>query len=241
MPGKMKKLNTYIVEKLVIDNKVKVKHKDTFKPKEFDDVKLIDVFGDHYYKGYDWYETAKLADSARNKYTCVRLWLALMFKTNSTPYIYNQTIHSYPGNFGIELVEKAIEKFGMTNEEIMDEFNRYNDKEEKELPKELEKLFYQRIESYLNMIIPKSKQNIELKYYIPNGDFYSKTGKKFLDDNASKKMIVMPFEVEYNGKRALCEIAYNVGNSKYYHFRTNNKDFMWSQDFLDELKKVLNI
>lgn len=242
MLGKMKKLNTYIVEKLVIDNKVKVPLKESWIPKSEDYERLkqniFPTIG--MYKGYSWYEVGLMANSARNKATCIRLWTAIMLMTNSTPYIYNNTIHSYPGNYGIELINKAIDKYGVTKEEIIKHFKNCNRDEKQKLPQQLKELYYQKIESLLNNTIPKSLQKIELKYYIPEGDFYSKKGKELLD-NEKLKVTLLPFELEYNGKKAICEIAFNGPSSKYYHFRTNNKDFMWSQDFLDELKKVLDI
>jgi hypothetical protein len=103
-----------------------------------------------------------------------------------------------------------------------------------DLPTKLAAEYYDVIETLLDVIIKNQKYRIEFNY--TDYDSYSKEALEIIKERNGK--IALPFEVTYKNKSAKCEIIFIIGGT-YYNYKVNDKNFKWSQQFIDELKKEL--
>ena len=233
----MNNLSNYIIEKLKIDKDIEVRKiiptKDDFD--KIDKLFNSSLSNSLYYSS----ECEDIAKSCKHKISAIKLWLAMIQKTNSTPYIFKDTINSFPGNFGKEFIDKAI-KLGATTEEIMFQYDLNNDKEKHNIPKKLEKSYNDMIDSLLSSpkhYLDDNKLSFELNYHIDtDGDNYTDEARNII--NKRNGIIVLPFIVKYYNKKVQCEIGY-VGNS-FYFYSIDGKKIGTASLFQEALLKYLD-
>lgn len=228
----MKNITTYIFEKLHINKDSKTPLRDCNVPKESDYKEVNNILKycdkDNFGTGFQ-----DLAEQCSDRDKSIRLWIATMLKTGSTPYIFKDTICSWPGNFGKDLIDNAID-LGADKEDIFFQYDLQKNTEVEVHDKVID-YFNNGISDILDKILPADNYATSLKYDDWNN--YSDTAK---DINHKRNGIIsIPFEIIYNSKKVDAEFSF-LGYT-YYNFRLKNKNYRWSADFAGDLLKEFDI
>lgn len=210
----MKNFKKYLVEAKI----------DSYSLKSEEEKKIDSLFTN---KGFDTWGCSELAKSCKNKVSAIRLWLGIILKTNSIPYRYKNTIISFPSNLGKELVDSALKK-GATAEEIYYEYDIRKDNKEKNLPKKYEDEINNKIDNFLSRL----DDEYAFELHLDDLKYLSDKGKELLQKRNG--MTIIPFALIISNKKIECEIAW-VGNT-YYHYRVEDKNFTYSNDFYKEIQ-----
>lgn len=230
----MIELDNYIVEKLKLNKDIK--DINTYTITKEDEEKVKDIFNStsRYSVGYDRERCKNLANKCLSANSCIKKWVTIMIMTNSVPYIYKNTVISLPGNFGSYFVDRGIDQYNAKAQDFINAYELAKPEELHDLPTKLAAEYYDVIETLLDVIIKNQKYRIEFNY--TDYDSYSKEALEIMKERNGK--IALPFEVTYKNKSAKCEIIFIIGGT-YYNYRVNDKNFKWSQQFIDELKNEL--
>lgn len=228
----MKNITTYIIEKLHINKDSKNPLMDCNVPKESDYKEINNILKycnkDNFGTGFQ-----DLAEQCSDKDKLIRLWIATMLKTGSIPYIFKDTICSLPGNFGKDLINKAID-LGANKEDIFLQYDLQKNTKE-EIHNTVINYFNKGISVILDKIFINDNYATTLKYDDLNN--YSDTAK---DINHKRNGIIsIPFKIICNGKTVDAEFSF-LGYT-YYNFRLKNKDYKWSISFADDLIEEFDI
>lgn len=227
----MKNITTYIFEKLHINKDTKGFVKKCHIPTEKDYDNIDNILKNCSKNNFR--EFNDLAEECTDRDKSIRLWVATMLKTGSIPRIFKDSICSWPGNFGKELIDNAI-NLGADKTDI---FYIYDlQKETKcEINDNVIDYFNSAISTILDKILPSDNYMTLLKYDDINN--YSDNGRDL--NNKRNGIITIPFEIIYNKKTVNAEFSF-LGYT-YYNFRLKDKNYKWSVDFADALKKEFNI
>ncbi len=213
----MKNFKKYLIEAKI----------DSYSLKPEEEKKIDSLFTD---KGFDTWACADLAKSCKNKVSAIRLWLGIILKTNSYPYRFKDTIISFPSNLGKELVDAALKK-GATTEEIYYEYDIRKDNKEKTLPKKYE----EEINNKIDAVLSKLDEEYIFELHLDDLKYLSDKGKELLQKRNG--MSIIPFTLIIANKKIECEIAW-AGNA-YYHYRVEDKNFTYSNDFYKEIQNKI--
>lgn len=228
----MNDISKYIIEKLHLNDKIEV-GKNEYIPdkKEYDEMKSV-----FYDSGKDIGQykepTAKgILNMCRGEKSLLKHYIALLNITRSTPYKYGDEIRSYPGNYGFEFVDKLIKRGYFKIDEILS--NCELNQDDIDLPENIKKHYLTKVESLCSML---SKN---LTYELV--DEYSDAAKKKFNELVSSnyRPIIVSFIVEKDNKKAKCEFIYAVNS--YFFYSVEGTVCKWSDDFLKELIKRLDI
>jgi len=227
----MKNITTYIFEKLHINKDSKTPVRNCNVPKESDYKEVNNILKYCLQDNFRGFQD--LAEQCTDRDKSIRLWIATMLETGSTPYIFKDTIYSWPGNFGKDLIDNAID-LGADKEDIFFQYDLQKDTKIEVHDKVID-YFNNCISSILDKILPNDNYATSLKY-----DDWNNYSDEAKDINHKRNGIIsIPFEIIYNGKKANAEFSF-LGYS-YYNFRLNNKNYKWSKDFGDALQKEFDI
>ena len=241
----MKQLNQYIIEKFKISKDIKnISLSDKYLPTDEDYKIISNIFDSTFRKsGYSYYAVEELVKGCRNKISCIRLWIGIMLCTKSKPYIYENSIHSYPGNYGISLINKAINKFGADISDIIDIYDECKKEEKKGIPKDLEESYNSKIEGILNQYFDTYTRNgfkytIDLVY-----NNCSKEAKDILNMNRlhMDDVVVLPYILEYSKSNKIlkCEVVYRGSANLLYTL--NHRAEKTSSRFIDKIKEEFGL
>lgn len=241
----MIQLNNYIIEKLRINADIKVSNpNEKLIPSEedFKRIRWERVVNGRTQSGNGHYSSIGERDDAirlRNVNRLIHLYIALLIITGSEPFIKDNKIYSYPGNYGHYYIEQILKyKNDIDFNEIIDTYDEALDKyKEKCNWKEYTGIFEHNIEAILNSV--SKTVDYEIKPFTEKS--YSDAAKKFID--LKKNTSVVPFTAKCGKYSAECELVFDshANNPHYYGFIINGKDYKTSQDFIKELKKEFNL
>ena len=229
----MNDISKYIMEKLHLNDKIEV-NKNEYIPeeKEYEAVKTI--FNNPGRDNGQYKEsTAKgILNLCRGDKSLLKHYIALLNITKSTPYKYGDEIRSYPGNYGFEFTEKLIKKGYFKIDEILSNCEPNID-DNIDLIDSIKKYYLSKVESLCSML----SKNLTYELI----DEYSDAAKKKFNElvSANYKPIIVSFIVEYKGKKAKCETIY--AGTSYFFYSVDGTVGRWSDDFLQELLKKLDI
>lgn len=224
-------ISNYIFEKLKVN-----KDSKTESSKYYPSESVLD-FAKEFFNRMECYSYKK-GEVVSKQYKTIDklmpLWLAIMIYSKSTPYLSDnkKTVNSYPGNYGKELIDKMIE-IDVKPDQIISEWEKIDFKDNI-LPVSIEGYYKDKIENLVKLTGLNYK--ITVKSFIPiDGDHYTKEGKELLDKR--NQYIVIPFEIEANGKKAICEISFML--ISYYTWNINGKKYGTINSFLSGLIEEL--
>jgi len=227
----MKNITTYISEKLHINKDSKNPVKDCYIPKESEYKEVNNVL--KYCLQDNFKGLRDLAEQCTDRDKSIRLWIATILETGSIPYIFKDTICSWPGNFGRELIDNAMD-LGADKEDIFLQYDLQKNTKV-EINDKIIDYFNNCISSILDKILPKDNYATSLKY-----DDWNNYSDKAKDYNHKRNGIIsIPFEIIYNGKTVDAEFSF-LGYS-YYNYKLKNKNYTWSADFAGDLLKEFDI
>ena len=227
----MKNITTYISEKLHINKDSKNLVKDCYIPKESEYKEVNNVL--KYCLQDNFKGLRDLAEQCTDRDKSIRLWIATILETGSIPYIFKDTICSWPGNFGRELIDNAMD-LGADKEDIFLQYDLQKNTKV-EINDKIIDYFNNCISSILDKILPKDNYATSLKYDDWNN--YSDEAKDY--NHKRNGIISIPFEIIYNGKTVDAEFSF-LGYS-YYNYKLKNKNYKWSADFAGDLLKEFDI
>jgi hypothetical protein len=226
----MRKINAYILEKLHLNKDTKLNVKN-FKIEDKDMEYPLSIFK---LRNFNTNGLNPVIVKARP----LMEYISFMLITHSKPFIFKDKIYSIPGNYCKDLVDKALEKDkNLTLQDVIFAYDMNKDDYSKDIPKKLKDEYLDRIGTIIKRALGESaKYNINL--LTDDYENYSERGIELLHDRTSK--VVLPFELEYSGKKVKCELAYS-GKYTFFHYRVNGKNYRILDEFVEVLLKEFNI
>lgn len=229
----MRQINQYILEKLKINKDSKIEINKNFIPtaEDLNSARITLKYCDK--DKFSFIE--EFAGTIKGKNKIMRMWIATMLKTGSIPYIDGDTVNSLPGNFGRTYIDRLLKDKELTAENILEQYKNISKDINCEVDPHVTDYFNTEISIILNKVLPKDNYATQLKY-----DEYDNYGDLGIEQNKKRNgIITIPFDVIYGKYTVPCEISF-LGYG-YYNYRVNGKDYNWSNDWVDALKKELNI